>query len=69
MKTLELLHALMVREGDQNLDYERGLINNMVHLCGPFIEEQAGTIIFVHFSAKELVDENTYTTYRLETSC
>ncbi|KAF8535202.1 hypothetical protein BDD12DRAFT_753299 [Trichophaea hybrida] len=53
MKTLELLNALMIREGDRNLEQKRRLYKDMVHLCGPFIEEQAGAIVFVHFSAKE----------------
>ena len=55
IKTLELLHALMIRVGDRNLEHKRRLCKDIVYLCGPFIEEREGTITFVHFSAKELV--------------
>jgi hypothetical protein len=53
MKTLELLHALIIRKGDRNLEHKRTLYKDVVYLCGPFIEEREGTIRFVHFSAKE----------------
>ena len=55
IKTLELLHALMILKGDRKLEHKRTLYKDMVYLCGPFIEEREGTITFVHFSAKELV--------------
>ena len=49
----EISEALMVREGDTDIVYERKTLQDFRRLCGPIIELDGDTVRFVHFTAKE----------------
>jgi hypothetical protein len=49
----ELVQALMIREGDTELDLDRKLLQDLRQLCGPIVEMRDNQVTFVHFTAKE----------------
>ena len=49
----ELMQALMVQEGDDDLVTERRIHNDIQRLCGPIIEVDGETVSFVHSTARK----------------
>ena len=49
----ELELALRIAPGAKTFAYKQRLIRDIVHLCGPIIENQGDVFQFVHFTAKE----------------
>ncbi len=49
----EIMQALMVQEGDDDLVVERRIIQDLRRLCGPILEVDGEIVSFVHFTAKE----------------
>lgn len=49
----EIIQALMVKEGDDDLVAERRILQDIRQICGPIIEVDGEIVSFVHFTAKE----------------
>ena len=49
----EIMQALMVQEGDDDLVVERRILQDIRRLCGPIIDVDGEIVSFVHFTAKE----------------
>ena len=49
----ELMQALMVQEGDDDLVAERRILQDIRRLCGPIIEVDGEMVTFVHSTAKK----------------
>ena len=45
----------MLRVGDKSFQRSRRVLRDFVHICGPMVEIENERLVFVHFSAKELV--------------
>ena len=60
LRTVELVHALLIQPGDDDLQHNRGFYKDVVELCGPIVEKRKDYITFVHFSAKEYTHNLTF---------
>ncbi len=49
----ELMQALMIQEGDDDLVVERRILQDFRRICGPIIEVDGEIVSFVHFTAKK----------------
>lgn len=49
----ELMQALMVQEGDDDLVAERRILQDIRRLCGPIIEVDGEIVSFVHSTARK----------------
>ena len=53
LQKTEMIQALMVQEGDDDLAAERRLLQDIRQICGPIIDVDGEIVSFVHFTAKE----------------
>ena len=60
LRAVELSHALLIQPGDKHLQHRRALYNDIPELCGPIVEKRKEYITFIHFSAKEYSNTETF---------
>ena len=60
LRTIELKYALLIRPGDNDLQFTRAPYKDVLELCGLIVEKRMGYITFIPFSAKEYSHTQTF---------